>query len=377
VKCDGIPLLSFFVGGGLLDMGFEQAGFEIVWTNECEPAFIRGYESGIAAWRLSRNDTKPAQITCTSRIEFTKSNQIFSQAFGNRRPGLFGIIGGSPCPDFSMAGKNGGREGENGKLSEVFVRRICRLSPDFFVLENVPGLWLRHREFFLEILRRFRNDPAKYVCDWTILNALEFGVPQNRKRLFVVGVKPGLFQKYFHRQPKLEEEGWFPWPTPKYPDAISKYSWPEVNDSDRAPRKPQAIPSELMAGTYLNGNNPPENHPNGNDMFRPYSPRFQETLEGDISHKSFKRLHRWRYSPTAAYGNNEVHLHPWEERRLSVREVMRLQSVPDEYALPDEITLSAKFKMIANGVPVRLSKVVADALRVFLEMPCEDQNASS
>ena len=86
----------------------------------------------------------------------------------------------------------------------------------------------------------------------------------------------------------------------------------------------------------------------------------------DSSGKSFKRLHRWRYSPAAAYGNNEVHLHPKEPRRLSVREVLRLQTVPDTYALPKDLTLTAKFKMVGNGVPVILAKAVADSILDFL-----------
>ena len=129
-----------------------------------------------------------------------------------------------------------------------------------------------------------------------------------------------------------------------------------------------------MAGTYLNGSNPPELYANANDQFYPYSEKFHQIREGDIFHKSFKRLHRWRYSPTAAYGNNEVHLHPWENRRLSVREVMRLQSVPDSYALPDDMSLSAKFKMIANGVPVKLAEFIAHSLKQFLTEASNDSN---
>jgi DNA (cytosine-5)-methyltransferase 1 len=102
--------------------------------------------------------------------------------------------------------------------------------------------------------------------------------------------------------------------------------------------------------------------PNGQDVFQPKSDKFGTIPEGDDRRKSFKRLHRWRYSPTVAYGNNEVHLHPTEPRRITVREALRLQSVPDDYAFPPEAPLSAKFKMVGNGVPVKLAFAVAVAV---------------
>ena len=73
--------------------------------------------------------------------------------------------------------------------------------------------------------------------------------------------------------------------------------------------------------------------------------------EGDDGKKSYKRLHRWRYSPTAAYGNNEVHLHPFKPRRLTVAEALAIQSLPANFELPSTMTLSNMFKTIGNGVP--------------------------
>ena len=89
--------------------------------------------------------------------------------------------------------------------------------------------------------------------------------------------------------------------------------------------------------------------------------------EGETNRPSFKRLHRFRYSPTACYGNNEVHLHPYINRRISVREALRIQGVPDSYVLPSEFSKSKKFKMIGNGVPVPLAYSVAVALKKFIK----------
>ena len=90
--------------------------------------------------------------------------------------------------------------------------------------------------------------------------------------------------------------------------------------------------------------------------------------EGDVSRKSFKRLHRWRYSPTAAYGNNEVHLHPYRSRRLTVAEAMAIQSLPKWFELPPNLALTEKFKMIGNGVPYLMAFELANTIRDFFQI---------
>ena len=115
-------------------------------------------------------------------------------------------------------------------------------------------------------------------------------------------------------------------------------------------------------------------HPNSNDVFKVKSKeKFYNIPEGHSSGKSFKRLHRWRYSPTAAYGNNEVHLHPYYARRLSVSEVLAIQSVPERIDLPSDLPLSTKFKMVGNGVPYLLSYYIAKELFDWL-LKWEEKN---
>jgi DNA (cytosine-5)-methyltransferase 1 len=87
--------------------------------------------------------------------------------------------------------------------------------------------------------------------------------------------------------------------------------------------------------------------------------RFQSKDEGDDEKKCYKRLHRWRYSPTVAYGNNEVHIHPYKPRRISVAEALALQSLPKEFVLPTDMTLTDAFKTIGNGVPYMASLGIA------------------
>ena len=88
--------------------------------------------------------------------------------------------------------------------------------------------------------------------------------------------------------------------------------------------------------------------------------------EGDTKRRSFKRLHRYKYSPTTCFGNNEVFLHPYENRRLTVREALRIQGVDDKYIWGSG-RLSQKFKIISNGVPVPLAQAVATSVLEFLE----------
>lgn len=159
----------------------------------------------------------------------------------------------------------------------------------------------------------------------------------------------------------------FSWPEPHYEQAKTKYNWPALSPFGEYPEKPVGIPDELMIGTYIAKIEDTIKLPNGLDGFKPRSTRFNLIAEGDVSGKSFKRLHRWRYSPAVAYGNNEVHLHPTEPRRLTVREALKIQTVPDIYAFPPDQSLSHKFKMIGNGVPVKLARALAMSFANFFE----------
>jgi len=94
--------------------------------------------------------------------------------------------------------------------------------------------------------------------------------------------------------------------------------------------------------------------------------KFKVIQEGDDKKKSYKRLHRWRYSPTAAYGNNEVHLHPYKTRRISVAEALALQSLPKNFIIPANTTLTNAFKAIGNGVPFLAAKGLAITILNFI-----------
>lgn len=358
-----IPILSFFSGGGFLDIGFEEAGFSVVWANENNQPFANMYEYGITSWRSSRGEVlSPAKVPNRSDVRSLSPAIVLEEAFQGNAPPFFGIIGGPPCTDFSVGGGGKGGLGEHGRLAGVFIELIERIRPGFFLVENVPGLWRirRHQAFLLSSLSSLSSD---YMIDISILNSLEYGVPQDRDRLFIVG---------FHKKLLADEilvsyrkGGWrFPWREPEYRDA-KRLPWPRMAPFGSMVERPASVPLELTVYPSLVGPPKPNDLPNGNEVFNAYSQKFWQVPEGDDSGKSFKRLHRYRYSPTAWYGNNEVHLHPWEPRRLSVREAMRIQTIPDEYVIPKQYSLTAKFKLVCNGVPCVLARRVAESIRDF------------
>lgn len=359
-----IPVLSFFTGAGFLDMGFELAGFEIAWTNEINPGFVDLYENGYTSWREANNIKRPAKIAEKKSIDSLTTDAIKSKAFPNGMPSAWGIIGGPPCADFSISGKNIGSEGTYGRLTETLIDLITALAPSFFVMENVSGLYRikKHREYLNRMrVKLYENN---YLSDLAILNSIHFNVPQDRPRMILVGINCRL-KKKLGRKNLFLYDNWFPFPEGTHLNYHS-FPWPKKTPFQDNCLKPDGIPDELTVNSILATDPPPDKLPNGLEYFEPHSDKFKLIDEGDTTGKSFKRLHRYRYSPTACYGNNEVHLHPGLPRRLSVREVMRIQGVPDEYVLPATGTLTQKFKFIGNGVPVPLAYNVALTLKKFL-----------
>lgn len=361
-----IPLISFFSGGGFLDMGFEQAGFEIIWTNEFDKTFAQLHSAGITSWRKSRGNGIKAEIFNTKSIIDISTDEIIKEAFPDGKPDFFGIIGGPPCQDFSMNGSMKGFNGDRGKLTVIYFDKILELKPAFFVMENVTGLTKRSetKEYLHKLLKRVERE---YFIDYKKLNSLDYGVPQFRERIFFIGIKKEYISDEYVNQNLLEN--WFPFPVNIiYKDAASKYNWGKPEKYGQNLAQPKGLPIELCVESCLVKSDQTKYIPNADEFFNLYKPESELELinEGETNRPSFKRLHRFKYSPTACYGNNEVHLHPYQQRRLSVREALRIQGVPDTYVLPSKIALSKKFKMIGNGVPVPLAKEVAIALKVFI-----------
>ena len=190
-----ISIFSFFSGIGILDLAFEKNGYNIVFVNEYDNLFIESYQYARMQMNLRapiygyRNDS--AERYARRR---GKKNLLALIAQEREKGNLVGFIGGPPCPDFSVAGKNAGVDGENGRLTKVYFDIICRCHPDFFLFENVRGLVKteKHRAFYKEMMMKVQaND---YVIAENVLNALAYGVPQFRERVFMVGIHKKIYQ---------------------------------------------------------------------------------------------------------------------------------------------------------------------------------------
>lgn len=362
-----IKIFSFFAGAGFLDLGFEKArAFDVVFVNEFSSVFNRIYKyarknMGICEPRLGHH-------VCS--IESLDTPEFSSLIHREKQSSIVGFIGGPPCPDFSVAGKNKGRDGEHGKLSKTYVDLICKNQPDFFLFENVKGLYRthKHRVFFDELCEQLKD--YKYLLTYNIVNAFEYGVAQDRERLILIGIKKELADK-LNKQYENEQLTDFPWEMNKRltREKVIAYQWPDCDEfiAYSAKEAPQGIKKELTVQYWWNKNDV-TTHSNQHMYFKPRTalPKFNSIKEGDVSQLSFKRLHRWRYSPTAAYGNNEVHLHPFEPRRISVAEALAIQSLPRDFKIPPDTPLSAAFKTIGNGVPFLLSLSLAKTIKYYL-----------
>ncbi|MBH1959615.1 MAG: DNA cytosine methyltransferase [Flavobacteriia bacterium] len=368
-------ILSLFSGGGFLDIGFINNGFQVVEAVEIQPYFIKAYNGGLKSYFKDSDNyyVRQSLVSHTEIVQQTdascpKEQERLQKSYTD----LSGIIGGPPCQDYSVGGKNGGIEGERGRLIYSYFTIIKNNKPDFLFFENVKGLYntKKHRISFDAFVKDIESEG--YYVWHDLLNVLEYGYPQDRPRIALVAFKKtichvlqagGYTLEFDNNILKFEhsDDLLFRWPEPLFKNP-KNLNWPAKwkfgNDVTEfnATHVPQLC-AESVLGDLT------DQDPNQCEFFVPKSARFTQVEEGDTNRKSFKRLHRFRYSPTVAYGNNEVHLHPTKARRLSVREGLRLQTVPDEYVLPTNIPLTHKFKLISNGVPTAKAELIAKEIR--------------
>lgn len=379
-----IGLFSFFAGAGFLDLGFEKTGhYETLFVNEYHKAFAEIYAGSRKKLKITPPEFGIQVADITENLNnleslFLKDNLKEAK----KKYELVGFIGGPPCPDFSVAGKNKGDKGENGKLSGTYIELICRTKPDFFLFENVKGLYrtTKHREFFEKMKLKLIKEG--YYLTEKLINAIEFGAPQDRDRIILIGFQRSVLGDYgfkLNGSPIIKNFNWEK-NTLYKANEVFAMDWATLDKFEQDSIKPSPIniPIELTVEYWFQKNNV-YRHPNAQHYFTPRAglSKFEVIAEGDDLKKSYKRLHRWRYSPTAAYGNNEVHLHPYKPRRISAAEALAIQSLPKEFVIPDNITLTDMFKTIGNGVPYLAAKGLAQNIFDFLyDNPIKDLKTS-
>lgn len=373
-------IISLFSGGGFLDLGFINQGFQIEEALEIEPYFISAYNYGMKTY-FNKSDNYYIKNDLIKHKDILRPTDVSSSIEQKRLKDTYidisGLIGGPPCQDYSVGGKNGGIEGERGRLIYSYFKILQDLKPDFLFFENVEGLYKtkRHRISFDAFVEDIKNEG--YYVYHDLLNVLEYGYAQDRPRIALVAFKKKIVDtlvingynyitENHHLKSSDDENLVFKWPTPLFikPKALE---WPKRWNfgNNRTIIQDENI-KRLTVKNAFEGLN--SKTPNQDEFFQPKSTRFETVEEGNTDRKSFKRLHRYRYSPTVAYGNNEVHLHPTKARRLTVREGLRLQTVPDEYILPKSMPLTPKFKLISNGVPTAKAELLAKEIRRTLDI---------
>lgn len=172
--------IDLFAGAGGLSLGFEQAGFDVVAAVEIDPV-----HAAVHAYNFPHCAVVPRSVT-----DLTGQHIRSAAGIGSRKIDV--VFGGAPCQGFSLIGQRALDDPRNSLVKD-FVRLVRELDADYFVFENVKGLTVgKHRKFLDEIIQEFEGAGYDVVKDWKVLNAYEYGVPQDRQRLFLLGAKKGL-----------------------------------------------------------------------------------------------------------------------------------------------------------------------------------------
>lgn len=322
-------LISLFSGAGGLDLGFKQAGFEIVVANEYDKTIWSTYEKNHKT-KLLKDDI--------SNIE---SNQF---------PDCDGIIGGPPCQSWSEAGSLRGINDPRGKLFYEYIRILRDKKPKFFLAENVKGMLAkRHSDAVNNIITQFED--AGYDVFVGILNAADYGVPQDRKRVFYIGFKKELNIKFEY--PKIKDF------KKTLKDAIfdlKDSAIPALPNNKTNGNRCKILNHEYFIGAY-------------STIFMSRN-RVRDWDEPAYTVQASGR--QCQLHPQAPkmikYGTNDCRFVNGKEslyRRLSVREIARLQGFPDSFEFI-YTSINDGYKMIGNAVPVELSYILAKQIKHYL-----------
>lgn len=339
-------IIDLFCGCGGLSKGFEQAGFEVKIA-------IDMWEDAVITY--NRNHKKPvAQCHDIHTWDDKYLDEI-------KKESIVGIIGGPPCQGYSTVGTRNINDPRNHLYLE-YCRIVEKIQPEFFVIENVKGLLtLANGAFKDDIINRFSK--LGYNVTYQILNAADYGVPQNRYRVFFVGMKnshqfkfPEKFNYKITTYEALSD-------LPSLEDGITKttYLYPATNPYQKKMRQKQPILS----------NHEPTNHTDATKniiskiadggSIKDLSEEYWEIRKYN---KAFQRMNSKSQSNTVDTGHRN-YFHYKENRIPSVRENARLQSFPDDFVFYGSKT--SQYKQVGNAVPPLLAYAIAKQIKEELD----------
>jgi len=357
--------IDLFAGAGGLSLGFEQAGFDVKAAVEIDPIHSS----------VHRYNFPNCAVICDDASKVT-GRQIRSAA-GIAKSQVDVVFGGAPCQGFSMIGKRALDDPRNSLLRE-FVRLTVELDSEYFVFENVRGLTVgEHKKLLNELIEEFQSNGYDVLLPYRVLNAADFGVPQDRRRLFLIGAKNGLVL------PRYPLESCKPGPTVwdaigDLPDADT---FPELISSDSTENATYMSASRyanVLRGLQMDGRD--YSYPRAWDrnlltcsMRTEHTPvsqgRFIATEHGKVEQVSrFLKLNPDGLCNTLRAGTGSDRgaftsprpIHPYFPRCITVREAARLHSYPDWFRF--HVTKWHGFRQIGNSVPPFLGRAVASAL---------------
>lgn len=342
-------MIDLFSGVGGLSLGFEMAGFKAVLANEYDASIAESYVKNRPHVKMIVNDITQLPI---------------QETFSEYRGKIDLIVGGPPCQGFSQKGQRKSINDERNFLFRYYYEVVALVKPKYFVMENVPNLLTTEDGYFKkEIESLFESIGYKIVAD--VLNASDFGVPQNRKRAVIIG----RLGDYPLSMPKPKTKKVTIW------DAISDLAYLESGEGSEVQKYRYAPQSEyqriLRDGSILLHNHVATKHselalerlrlipPNkGREVLPPehltksiYSGTWSRMLKDDISVTITTRF------DTPSSGR---FTHPFLNRAITVREAARIQSFPDTFVFHGNKT--SQMKQVGNAVPPLLAKAIAEVI---------------
>lgn len=342
-------VIDLFAGVGGLSLGFENAGFDVILANE--------YDSSIAAaYQYNHKKTKMIVGDITS-IDL---NETFEKYVGK----IDVIIGGPPCQGFSQKGQRKTINDERNFLFKYYVKVVNLVKPTYFVMENVPNLLTAEHGYFKKELEEL-FETIGYKLKMGVLNASDYGVPQNRRRAVIIG-------KYKSNAPDLPEAIH---KTVTIWDAISDLSF--LNSGEGTEEQEYKFPPQSdYEGKLRGGCNVLHNHvatrhsavalkrlsiipPNAGREVLP-----EDQLTKSIYSGTWTRMRKDEISVTITTRfdtpSSGKFTHPYLNRAITVREAARIQSFPDDFVFIGN--KGSQMKQVGNAVPPLLAKAIALAI---------------
>lgn len=347
-----MKIIDLFSGVGGLSLGFEMVGFESV-------AAIDFWDDAIKTYNHNRKDKVGIAM------DVAKFNDELLPSIINEHK-IDGIIGGPPCQGFSTARLSNATE-KIGKINESrnhlyleFFRTVDIVRPKFFLIENVRGLVSADKGAFVKDIKE-RFGGIGYNVSYKILNASNYGVPQNRLRVFFIGLLEGEFEFPEKFDYKVSSKEAIVDLIQSNEDANQKYSAPAKNEYQKLMRSgKKTVKNHEVTIHNEQTTNVISMVPNGGNI-KSLSPEYWNIRKYN---KAFQRMNSEMPSNTIDTGHRN-YFHYEANRIPTARESARIQSFPDSFEFLG--TKGSQYKQVGNAVPPLLAKVLAERIKSNLK----------